>query len=128
QRLHDQYVAEGEQTRDAYIAEGEEKRAAAIAEGEETRDAAVAEGERRREEIVTAAEEHSASVREEAEETAFRTLSDLERDKAELEGRVSELTAFERDYRARLKDYIEGQLQELTSRGPIDREAAEGQQ
>lgn len=128
QQLHDQYVAEGEQTRAAYIAEGEEKRAAAISEGEETRDAAIAEGERRRDEIVTAAQEHSATVREEAEQTASRTLSTLERDKAELESRVNELTVFERDYRARLKDYIEGQLQELTSRGPIDREAAQDHQ
>lgn len=134
QKLHDQYVAEGEQTRAAYIAEGEQTRAAYIAEGEQTRATAVAEGEsvrdeyiaeaeRRRAEIVTEAETRAENMIEEAELTSSRTLSALERKKTDLEIKVSELTSFERDYRARLKDYIEGQLTELNSRGSIEKEA-----
>jgi len=156
QKLHDQYVSEGEQTRAAYIAEGESKRAEFIAEGEQTREAYIAEGEstraeyiaegesrrdellsaaeanhaqllaeaeRRRNEIVTDAETRAENMIEEAELTSTRTLNALERKKADLESKVGELTSFERDYRARLKDYIEAQLADLNSRGSIEKEA-----
>ncbi|NLS10248.1 DivIVA domain-containing protein [Nesterenkonia sp. MY13] len=146
QKLHDQYVAEGEQTRAAYIKEGEDTRAAYIAEGEqkraelihegetkkdelitegeETRANYIAEGEQKRTELVTEAETRAENMIEEAELTSTRTLNALERKKTDLEAKVSELTGFERDYRARLKDYIEGQLNELNSQGSIEKEAA----
>ncbi|WP_146339178.1 DivIVA domain-containing protein [Nesterenkonia sp. NBAIMH1] len=146
QKLHDQYVsegeetraayiAEGEQTRDAYIAEGESKRAELISDGESTkeqlvsegtskRDELVNEGETRRTEILTDAETRAENMIEEAELTSTRTLNALERKKSDLESRVSELTGFERDYRARLKDYIESQLNDLNSKGSIEKEAS----
>ncbi|GAA1158826.1 DivIVA domain-containing protein [Nesterenkonia sandarakina] len=128
------YITEGEQTRDAYIAEGESTRSAYITEGETRRDDLVgtaenthaqllAEAERRRSEIVTEAETRAENMIEEAELTSTRTLNALERKKADLESKVGELTSFERDYRARLKDYIEGQLADLNSRGSIEKEA-----
>jgi len=129
-----EFIAEGEQTREAYIAEGESTRAAYIAEGESRRDELLsaaeanhaqllAEAERRRNEIVTEAETRAENMIEEAELTSTRTLNALERKKADLESKVGELTSFERDYRARLKDYIEAQLADLNSRGSIEKEA-----
>ncbi|MBO0595115.1 DivIVA domain-containing protein [Nesterenkonia sp. E16_7] len=129
-----EYITEGEQTRDAYIAEGEQTRDAYVLEGETRRDELVstaeathaqllAEAERRRNEIVTEAETRAENTIEEAELTSTRTLNALERKKADLESKVGELTSFERDYRARLRDYIEGQLGELNSRGSIEKEA-----
>ncbi|WP_300344869.1 DivIVA domain-containing protein [Nesterenkonia sp.] len=145
QKLHDQYVAEGEQTRARYIAEGEAKRSELIAEGESkreelinegttkrdelvaegerTREEYITEAERRRSEIVTEAETRAENMIEEAELTSTRTLNALEKKKSDLEARVSELTSFERDYRARLKDYIESQLNELNAKGSIEKEA-----
>ena len=133
QKLHDQYVSEGEQTRAAYISEGEQKREELvdegqtkrddlISEGEQTREEYITEAERKRQEIVTEAETRANTMIEEAELTSSRTLSALERKKTDLEGKVTELTSFERDYRARLKDYIEGQLNDLNSRGSIEKE------
>lgn len=129
-----EYITEGEQTRDAYIAEGEQTRDAYVLEGETRRDELVstaeathaqllAEAERRRNEIVTEAETRAENTIEEAELTSTRTLNALARKKADLESKVGELTSFERDYRARLRDYIEGQLGELNSRGSIEKEA-----
>jgi DivIVA domain-containing protein len=145
QKLHDQYVAEGEQSRAASIAEGQSKRAELIHEGETTRDELItegtakraelieegeqtraeyiAEGEAKRSELITDAETRAESMIEEAELTSTRTLNALERKKGDLETRVSELTGFERDYRARLKDYIENQLAELNAQGTIEKEA-----
>ncbi|MDS2171503.1 DivIVA domain-containing protein [Nesterenkonia sp. CL21] len=119
----EQYITEGEQTRAAYISEGETTRDQYIAEGEKTRAEYIAEAERKRAEIVTEAETRAENMIEEAELTSSRTLAVLERKKADLETKVSELTSFERDYRARLKDYIEGQLADLNSRGSIEKEA-----
>lgn len=117
-----QYISEGEQKRDELVDEGQTKRDELIAEGEQTREDYLTEAERKRQEIVTEAETRANNMIEEAELTSSRTLSALERKKTDLESKVTELTSFERDYRARLKDYIEGQLKDLNSRGSIEKE------
>jgi len=75
-----------------------------VREGMEKRDALIAEG-------------HAAAARVVAEaEQAQRThLGALEQERVALERQIEELRGFERDYRARLKGYIEGQLRELES-------------
>lgn len=142
------YIAEGEETRARYISEGEAKRAELITEGEtkkdelisdgttqrdeligegeRTREEYISEGETKRTELITDAETRAENMIEEAELTSTRTLNALERKKTDLEARVSELTGFERDYRARLKDYIEGQLNELNSKVSIEKETTGG--
>lgn len=133
QKLHDQYVSQGEQQRTQLITEGETKREELItagttkrdelvSEGEQIREQYITEGEQKRTELVTEAETRAENMIEEAELTSTRTLNALERKKSDLEGRVSELTSFERDYRARLKDYIEGQLNDLNSKASIEKE------
>lgn len=117
-------ISEGETTKDELISEGTAKRSELIAEGEQTRSDLIAEGENKRNELVSDAENRAESMIEEAELTSTRTLNALEKKKGDLEVRVSELTGFERDYRARLKDYIEGQLNELNSQGTIEKEAS----
>jgi hypothetical protein len=47
-------------------------------------------------------------------------LEALARERDLLEKKIDELRTFERDYRARLKSYLEGQLQELDHVG-VDR-------
>lgn len=123
EQTRDAYVAEGEQTRDELVTEGQTRRDELIAEGESTREEYITEAERKRQEIVTEAETRSENMIEEAELTSSRTLAALERKKTDLETKVNELTTFERDYRARLKDYLEGQLTDLNSRGSIEKEA-----
>ncbi|MDN6332834.1 MAG: cell division protein, partial [Micrococcaceae bacterium] len=54
-----------------------------------------------------------------AEDKSTKTLNSLEDQKSVLERKLDQLRGFERDYRARLKSYIEGQLQDLESQGPI---------
>ncbi|WP_150463138.1 DivIVA domain-containing protein [Nesterenkonia ebinurensis] len=117
-------ISEGETTKEQLITEGTEQRAELIAEGEQTRAEYIAEGEAKRTELIHDAETRAESMIEEAELTSTRTLNALERKKGDLEVKVSELTGFERDYRARLKDYIESQLNDLNSKGSIEREAA----
>jgi polyhydroxyalkanoate synthesis regulator phasin len=65
--------------------------------------------------VVNDAKEHADRLVREAEEKQRRTLGNLEQERAVLERKVEELRAFERDYRRRLKAYLEGQLRELDS-------------
>jgi DivIVA domain-containing protein len=73
-----------------------------VREGMEKRDALIAEG-------------HAAAARvvSEAEQGARSQLGALQQEKNELERQVEELRQFERDYRTKLRGYIEGQLREL---------------
>ena len=73
-----------------------------VREGVEKRDALIAEG-------------HATAARvvAEAEAKQRQQISGLEQERALLEHRIDELRTFEREYRQKLKNYIEGQLREL---------------
>ena len=79
------------------------------------------EGER----LVSEARAESARIVREAEETSARTLSKLEQDRSVLERKIDELRTFERDYRGRLKGYLENLLNDLgSSEGPSSSNAS----
>ncbi|TFD60205.1 DivIVA domain-containing protein [Cryobacterium suzukii] len=73
-----------------------------VKEGAEKRDALIAEG-------------HATAARVIAEaETQQRVqLQKLGQERSTLEGKIDELRTFEREYRLKLKSYIEGQLHDL---------------
>jgi DivIVA domain-containing protein len=75
-----------------------------VREGVEKRDALIAEG-------------HAAAARvvSEAETRQRAQLTSLDQERVNLEHRIEELRNFEREYRHKLKGYIEGQLRELDS-------------
>lgn len=84
-----------------------------VREGMEKRDALIAEG-------------HAAAARlvSEAEQAQRTQLGKLEQERASLERQVDELRIFEREYRSKLKGYIEGQLRELESSNALTTGAA----
>ncbi|MEO5920017.1 MAG: DivIVA domain-containing protein [Pseudolysinimonas sp.] len=73
-----------------------------VREGMEKRDALIAEG-------------HAAAARvvSEAEQAQREHLGSLEQERVGLERQIDELRTFEREYRSKLKGYIEGQLRDL---------------
>lgn len=79
-----------------------------VREGVEKRDALIAEG-------------HATAARivAEAEAKQRAQMGILDQERVALEKRVDELRVFERDYRAKLKSYIEGQLRELDTAQPV---------
>ncbi|MFC7430110.1 MULTISPECIES: DivIVA domain-containing protein [unclassified Agrococcus] len=87
QRVHDEHVAEGQRRKDELVAEGEREAA----------------------EIEKQAAKRKADLEQEFE----RTKADREKVKAELETKIDELQTFERDYRLKLRGYIESQLRDL---------------
>lgn len=88
-RLHEEHVREGMEKRDALIAEGHAAAARVVSEAEQ--------GAR-------------------SQLDAIQQQKDaIQQQKEELERQVDELRQFERDYRTKLRGYIEGQLRELES-------------
>ncbi|MBD8584281.1 DivIVA domain-containing protein [Frigoribacterium sp. CFBP 13729] len=101
-RLHEEHVREGVEKRDALIAEGQSTSARLVAEAEA-----------KQRDVVTEAEARSREVVAEAETKRREVLEQLATERTGLERRIDDLRTFERDYRQKLKGYIEGQLRDL---------------
>ncbi|WP_430593049.1 DivIVA domain-containing protein [Humidisolicoccus flavus] len=73
----------------------------------------VQEGVDRRDELINEAESKAHEITVTAEARHKEQLENFEKQKAELEARIDELKTFERDYRLKLRGYIESQLRDL---------------
>jgi DivIVA domain-containing protein len=96
-----------------------ESAAGVLAMAQRLHDEYVGAGVEQRDKIIAEAQIQANTLVNEAEEKSRKTLSALEQQKAVLERKVEQLRGFERDYRARLKAYIEGQLRDLESKGSV---------
>ncbi len=76
----------------------------------------VRSGQEEGDRIVNEAKGQAQRIVREAEETSARTLSELEQERSILERKIDELRVFERDYRTRLKSYLENLLGDLDNR------------
>jgi DivIVA domain-containing protein len=95
-RLHEEHVREGVEKRDALIAEGQAQAQRAIEDGHA----------------------QAGRIVDEAQSSSLQAIAALDQERTALEQRIEELRNFEREYRAKLKGYIEGQLRELDSAAP----------
>jgi hypothetical protein len=110
QKLHDEYVAEGQNTRDRLISEGQATSDQLVSEGEARRLTLIAEADA----IVVEAQQKKAAV-----------LEGLGAERRSLEAEIDGLRSFERDYRAHLRSYLTGQLTELEQPGADETSADE---
>ncbi len=86
----------------------------------------VREGMVKRDELIAEGHATAARLVREAEAQQRSDLNRLEQEKAVIEHRIQELRTFEREYRVRLKSYIESQLTELDSAGVAPSQPAPG--
>lgn len=77
----------------------------------------VRSGQEESDRLVNEARVRATQIVREAEETSQRTLMQLEQERSLLERKIDELRVFERDYRTRLKSYLENLLGDLDNRG-----------
>ena len=68
--------------------------------------------------IVSEAKAEGARIVKEAEDQHNRTLTQLEQERSLLERKIDELRTFERDYRTRLKSYLESLLSNVEAGRP----------
>jgi DivIVA domain-containing protein len=96
-----------------------ESAAGMLALAQRLHDEHVQAGKDERTKIVNEARETATRLVHEAEERQRQTLGNLEQQRQVLERKVEELRSFEREYRARLKAYLESQLRELEAKTPV---------
>lgn len=77
----------------------------------------VRSGQEEGDRLIAEAKSEGARIVREAEETSHRTLSQLEQERSLLERKIDELRLFERDYRTRLKSFLQNLLGDLDARG-----------
>src|SRR4051794_8326505 len=81
-----------------------------------TADEAIAQAKQEAEQIVASAKVRAASIESEAQTQHAQAMGGLQRQRSTLEAQIEELRAFEREYRTRLKAYLEGQLRDLDAK------------
>ncbi|MCL2515984.1 MAG: DivIVA domain-containing protein [Microbacteriaceae bacterium] len=77
----------------------------------------VAEGKSKRDELIADGHATAARLVAEAETKQKEQIAVLDQQRSALEQKIDELRTFERDYRAKLRSYIEGQLKDLDAAG-----------
>jgi DivIVA domain-containing protein len=98
---------------------GPEAAAGMLALAQKLHDEYVRNGEQTRDRIVGEARDHAGRLVREAEDKQRQTLGSLEQERSLLERKIDELRAFEREYRSRLKSYLEGQLRDLEAKAAV---------
>ncbi|MEE1649246.1 DivIVA domain-containing protein [Brachybacterium sp. J144] len=83
----------------------------------------VKNGEDERDRLIAEANDEHKRIVGEAEEKSRTTLAELESKKAELDKTIEGLRTFERDYRNRLRNYLENQLRDLDTSETQDKQA-----
>ncbi|GGC94479.1 cell division protein DivIVA [Tersicoccus solisilvae] len=91
-----------------------------LAMAQRIHDEYVNSGIEQRDSIIAEAQSRADAMISDAEEKRSRTLNELAEQKSALENQVEQLRGFERDYRSRLKEYIESQLRDLETTGSIE--------
>lgn len=76
-------------------------------------------GATKREQLIKDGEETAARIVRDAESGARTLVAQLELEKAQIEEAVSQLREFEHEYRTRLRNYIESQLNALNSEDSV---------
>jgi DivIVA domain-containing protein len=92
-----------------------------LAMAQRLHDEYVRSGEEERERIIFDAKTEADRIKARAEREAQDRLKNLGTDRADLERKIDDLRRFERDYRARLKTYLENLLGDLDHGAGKDR-------
>src|SRR4051795_2675179 len=82
-----------------------------------TADEAIAQAKQEADQMLASAKVRASSIESEAQAQHAQAMAELSRQRSTLEAQIEELRAFEREYRTRLKAYLDSQLRDLESRG-----------
>ncbi|MFP5348072.1 MAG: DivIVA domain-containing protein [Actinomycetes bacterium] len=92
-----------------------DRAAGVLALAQRLHDEHVRSGEQKRDQLINEAREQAARLVGEAEQKQRETLGSLDQQRTNLERRIDQLRTFERDFRSRLKAYLESKLNDLDS-------------
>src|SRR6266568_1523002 len=102
-----------QQTADQAIADARREADETLGRARREADEVLGKARRQAEQITSDARARAESLERDAQERHRQAMGSLVQQREELERRVDDLRAFEREYRSRLKAYLEGQLRDL---------------
>jgi DivIVA domain-containing protein len=117
QQTADQHMAQTRAEADRLITEARRTHEETISAAQQQAQQHVGEAEARARQLDEESTARATRTVQEAEQRAATISAQLEQRKAALERRLEELRTFEREYRTRLKSYLESQLRDLDASG-----------
>jgi len=122
----DKLLADARAQADAMVSEAKQTAETTVAEAKQRADALLLDAQTRSEAQLRQAQEKADALQADAERKHSEIMGTINQQRTVLEGRLEQLRTFEREYRTRLKTYLESQLEELGQRGsaaPVDSSA-----
>jgi DivIVA domain-containing protein len=122
----DKLLSDARAQADAMVSEARQTAETTVAEARQRADAMLADAQSRSEAQLRQAQEKADALQADAERKHSEIMGTINQQRTVLEGRLEQLRTFEREYRTRLKTYLESQLEELGQRGsaaPVDSSA-----
>jgi cell division septum initiation protein DivIVA len=117
QQTADQHLAQSKAEAERLLNEARAHAERTINEANDHHSRAVAEAEARAKQLHEESTARANQTLQDAEQRVATLTAQFEQRKAALERRVEELRTFEREYRTRLKSYLESQLRDLDASG-----------
>jgi DivIVA domain-containing protein len=119
----DKMVADARASAEQIVSEARYIADTTMNEARQRADSMLADAQSRSETQLRQAQEKSDILQSDAERKHTEVMGTINQQRTVLEGRLEQLRTFEREYRTRLKTYLESQLEELGQRGsaaPVD--------
>lgn len=119
----DKMLSDARAQADAMVAEARQTAETTVADARQRAEAMLADAQSRSETQLRQAQEKADALQADAERKHSEIMGTINQQRTVLEGRLEQLRTFEREYRTRLKTYLESQLEELGQRGsaaPVD--------
>lgn len=113
----DSLLGDARSRSDAMVNEAQTKADALLGDARQRSEAILADSQTRSETQVRQAQERADALQADAERKHSEIMGTINQQRTVLEGRIEQLKTFEREYRTRLKTYLESQLEELQQRG-----------
>jgi DivIVA domain-containing protein len=117
QQTADQHLAQSKAEAERLLSEAQTNSENTISSAQEQARKHVEDAETRARQLDEESNSRATRTVQEAEQRAATITAQFEQRKAALERRVEELRTFEREYRTRLKSYLESQLRDLDASG-----------
>ena len=124
QQTADQHLAQSKTEAERLLTEARQNAEASLADARDRSGRQLAEAEARAKQLSDESNARAAQMISDAEQRAATITAQLEQRKSALERRLEELRTFEREYRTRLKSYLESQLRDLDASGKSDANAS----
>jgi DivIVA domain-containing protein len=120
QQTADQHLSQSKAEAERLLTEAQTSAEQALRAAQERSSKHVGDAESRANQLDQESTARAAQVIQDAEQRSATITAQFEQRKAALERRVEELRTFEREYRTRLKSYLESQLRDLEASGKAE--------